>query len=293
MPQARLKVLKTYKLYIGGKFPRTESGRTMTARHATTGGHLAHYCHASRKDLRDAIVAARAALPGWSATTAYLRGQILYRAAEMIEGRAASFAAEISDVTGASAAAARREVEASVDRLVHHAGWTDKLGSVFGSVNPVASPHFNFTAPEPTGVVGIFAPDEPSLLGLVTLLSRVVLSGNTCVALASETAPLPALSLAEALATSDLPGGVINLLTGKRAELAPWLASHLDVNGVIDGSGDAEIFRILQGGAADNLKRVHDHSLPTPEDWFKEEAKDPYRILDTIEFKTAWHPMGV
>ncbi|MBL9158551.1 MAG: aldehyde dehydrogenase [Verrucomicrobiales bacterium] len=293
MPQARLKVLKTYKLYIGGKFPRTESGRTMTARHATTGGHLAHYCHASRKDLRDAIVAARAALPGWSATTAYLRGQILYRAAEMIEGRAASFAAEISDVTGASAAAARREVEASVDRLVHHAGWTDKLGSVFGSVNPVASPHFNFTAPEPTGVVGIFAPDEPSLLGLVTLLSRVVLSGNTCVTLASETAPLPALSLAEALATSDLPGGVINLLTGKRAELAPWLASHLDVNGVIDGSGDAEIFRILQGGAADNLKRVHDHSLPTPEDWFKEEAKDPYRILDTIEFKTAWHPMGV
>lgn len=293
MPQARLKVLKTYKLYIGGKFPRTESGRTMTARHATTGGHLAHYCHASRKDLRDAIVAARAALPGWSASTAYLRGQILYRAAEMIEGRAASFAAEISDVTGASAAAARREVEASVDRLVHHAGWTDKLGSVFGSVNPVASPHFNFTAPEPTGVVGIFAPDEPSLLGLVTLLSRVVLSGNTCVALASETAPLPALSLAEALATSDLPGGVINLLTGKRAELAPWLASHLDVNGVIDGSGDAEIFRILQGGAADNLKRVHDHSLPTPEDWFKEEAKDPYRILDTIEFKTAWHPMGV
>lgn len=293
MPQARLKVLKTYKLYIGGKFPRTESGRTMTARHATTGGHLAHYCHASRKDLRDAIVAARAALPGWSASTAYLRGQILYRAAEMIEGRAASFAAEISDVTGASAAAARREVEASVDRLVHHAGWTDKLGSVFGSVNPVASPHFNFTAPEPTGVVGIFAPDEPSLLGLVTLLSRVVLSGNTCVTLASETAPLPALSLAEALATSDLPGGVINLLTGKRAELAPWLASHLDVNGVIDGSGDAEIFRILQGGAADNLKRVHDHSLPTPEDWFKEEAKDPYRILDTIEFKTAWHPMGV
>ena len=293
MPPARLKVLKTYKLYIGGKFPRTESGRTMTARHATTGEHLAHYCHASRKDLRDAIAAARAALPGWSATTAYLRGQILYRAAEMIEGRAASFAAEITEVTGASPAAARREVEASVDRLAHHAGWTDKLGSVFGSVNPVASPHFNFTAPEPSGVVGIFAPDQPSLLGLVTLLSRVVLSGNTCVALASETAPLPALSLAEALATSDLPGGVINLLTGKRAELAPWLASHLDVNGVIDGSGDAEVFRILQGGAADNLKRVHDHSQPTAEDWFKEEANDPYRILDTIEFKTAWHPMGV
>ena len=293
MPPARLKVLKTYKLYIGGKFPRTESGRTMTARHASTGEHLAHYCHASRKDLRDAIVAARAALPGWSATTAYLRGQILYRAAEMIEGRAASFATEICEVTGASAAAARREVEASVDVLVHFAGWTDKLGSVFGSVNPVASPHFNSTFPEPSGVVGIFAPDQPSLLGLTSLLGRVVLSGNTCVALASETAPLPALSLAEALATSDLPGGVINLLTGKRTELAPWLASHLDVNAVLDGSGDAEIFQTLQGGAAHNLKRVHDHSLAAPEDWFGDAARDPYRILDTVEFKTAWHPLGV
>ena len=236
MPPARLKVLKTYKLYIGGKFPRTESGRTMTARHASTGEHLAHYSHASRKDLRDAIVAARAALPGWSATTAYLRGQILYRAAEMIEGRAASFATEICEVTGASAAAARREVEASVDILVHFAGWTDKLGSVFGSVNPVASPHFNFTFPEPSGVVGVFAPDQPSLLGLTSLLGRVVLSGNTCVALASETAPLPALSLAEALATSDLPGGVINLLTGKRTELAPWLASTKAVRRTISNA---------------------------------------------------------
>jgi aldehyde dehydrogenase (NAD+) len=293
MPPARLKVIKTYKLYIGGKFPRTESGRTMTARHASTGEHLAHYCQASRKDLRDAIAAARAALPGWSATSAYLRGQILYRAAEMIEGRAASFAAGISEVTGAGAATARREVEASVDVLVHFAGWTDKLGSVYGSVNAVASPHFNFTFPEPSGVVGIFAPDQPSLLGLATLLGRVVSSGNTCVALASETAPLPALSLAEALATSDLAGGVINLLTGKRAELAPWLASHLDVNAVIDGSGDAAVFQTLQGGAAHNLKRVHDHSFATPGDWYGDAARDPYRILDTIEFKTAWHPMGV
>lgn len=293
MPPARLKVLKTYKLYIGGKFPRTESGRTMTARHASTGEHLAHYSHASRKDLRDAVAAARAALPGWSGTTAYLRGQILYRAAEMIEGRAASFAAEISGITGATATEARREVEASVDILVHHAGWTDKLGSIFGSVNPVASPHFNFTFPEPGGVVGIFAPDRPSLLGLVTLLGRVILSGNTCVALASENAPLPALSLAEALATSDLPGGVVNLLTGSRAELAPWLASHLDVNAVIDASGDPAILATLRGGASDNLKRVHDHSFPSPEDWFGEGARDPYRILDTVEFKTAWHPMGV
>ncbi|MCB1203130.1 MAG: aldehyde dehydrogenase [Verrucomicrobiae bacterium] len=293
MPPARLKVLKTSKLYIGGKFPRTESGRTMTARNASTGEHLAHYCHASRKDLRDAVAAARSAFPGWSSTTAYLRGQILYRAAEMIEGRAGSIASEISALTGVSSAEARREVESSVDSLVHHAGWTDKLGSVFGSVNPVASAHFNFTFPEPCGVVGVFAPDQPSLLGLVTLLGRVVLSGNTCVALASETAPLPALSLAEALATSDLPGGVINLLTGVRSELAPWLASHLDVNAVIDASGDAAVLKTLQGGAAENLKRAHDHSLPSPVDWFGEVARDPYLILDSVEFKTAWHPMGI
>jgi len=293
MPPARLKVLKTYKLFIGGKFPRTESGRTMTARHATTGEHLAHYCRASRKDLRDAVAAARAALPGWSGSTAYLRGQILYRAAEMIEGRAGSFAGEIASQTGARASEARREVESAVDNLVSLAGWTDKLASVFGSVNPVASPHFNFTFPEPAGVVGIFAPDEPSFVALTTLLGRVILSGNTCVALASETAPLPALSLAEALATSDLPAGVVNLLTGKRAELAPWLASHLDVNAVVDASGDAEVFAHLQGGVAENLKRVHDHSLPSPADWSGEAARDPYRILDTVEFKTAWHPVGV
>jgi len=293
MPPARLKVLKTYKLFIGGKFPRTESGRTMTTRHATTGEHLAHHCHASRKDLRDAIVAARAALPGWSGTTAFLRGQILYRAAEMIEGRAGSFATEIAEVAGVRPAEARREVAAAVDILVHHAGWTDKLGQVFGSVNPVASPHFNFTFPEPCGVVGVFAPDQPSLLGLATLLARAILSGNTCVALASETAPLPALSLAEALATSDLPGGVINLLTGRRTELAPWLASHLDVNAVLDASGDPEILKTLQGGVEANLKRVHDHSLPSPEAWFGDAARDPYRILDAVEFKTAWHPMGV
>ncbi len=221
----------------------------MTTRHATTGEHLAHHCHASRKDLRDAIVAARAALPGWSGTTAYLRGQILYRAAEMIEGRAESFANEIAAVTGARPAEARCEVAAAVDILVHPR-WLDRqTRQVFGSVNPVASPHFNFTFPEPCGVVGVFAPDQPSLLGLTTLLARVILSGNTCVALASETAPLPALSLAEALATSDLPGGVINLLTGHRAELAPWLASHLDVNAVLDASGDPEILKTLQGGA--------------------------------------------
>jgi acyl-CoA reductase-like NAD-dependent aldehyde dehydrogenase len=293
MPQTRLKVLKTYKLYIGGKFPRTESGRTMTAQNPATGEHLAHCCRASRKDLRDAVSAARAAFPGWSSTNAYLRGQILYRAAEMLEGRAASVAKEIAANTGASPDEARGEVEATVDRLVHYAGWTDKLGQVFASVNPVASPHFNFTFPEPSGVVAVLAPDQPSLLALATLLGRVVLSGNTCVALASETAPMPALALAEALATSDLPGGVVNILTGFRSELAPWIAGHLDINAALEASGDRAVLETLQGGAAENLKRVHDHSLAAPAAWFGEEALDPYRILDALEFKTAWHPMGV
>jgi len=293
MQRQRLNVLKTYKLYIGGKFPRTESGRTMTATHATDGTHLAHYCHASRKDLRDAVVAARKAVPGWSAASPYLRGQILYRAAEMIESRASSFAEELADLTGQSPEKADEEVSASVDRLVHLAGWCDKYGPVFSSINPVATSHFNFTLPEPTGVVGVFAPDEPALLGLVTLVGRAILSGNAVVAVASETAPLPALSLAEALATSDLPGGVVNLLTGKRDELAPWLASHMDVNAVLDASGDGDLHSTLAGGTAKNLKRVHDHSLSKASDWFGADGEDPYRILDAVEWKTAWHPIGV
>lgn len=293
MNQARLKVLKTYKLYIGGKFPRTESGRTMTAQHATTGEHLAHYCHASRKDLRDAVVAARTALPGWSGTTAYLKGQILYRAAEIIEGRADSFAGEIADLTGQSRNAAEAEVTSAIDRLVYFAGWTDKYSQVFSSVNPAASSHFNFTFPEPTGVVGVFAPDAPSFLALVSLIAQVILTGNTTVVLASESAPLPAISLGEALATSDLPAGVVNLLTGRRAELAPWLSSHMDVNAIIDASGDSKIHEVLKAGAGDNLKRVHSHALASPGDWLSDAARDPYRILDTVEFKTAWHPMGV
>lgn len=292
MTQARIKVLKTYKLFIGGKFPRTESGRTMTARHATTSEHLAHYCHASRKDLRDAVVAAKTALPGWTAATPYLKGQILYRAAEILEGRADSFRNEIADLTGVSSATARAEVAAAIDRLVYFAGWTDKYAQVFSSVNPVSTPHFNFTFPEPVGVVGIFAPDSPSFLPLVSLVAQVILAGNTVVVLASETAPLPAISFGEALATSDVPAGVVNLLTGQRAELAPWLAGHLDVNAIIDASGDPEIYTALQSGAGENLKRVHSHALGSPENWYGAEATDPYRILDTVEFKTAWHPVG-
>lgn len=265
----------------------------MTATHATAGTHLAHYCHASRKDLRDAVVAARSAHPGWRGATAYLRSQILYRAAEMIESRSAAFAEELQSLTAKSRRESEAEVAMSVDRLVHFAGWCDKYGQVFGSVNPVASSHFNFTTPDPAGVVGIIAPDEPGLLGLVTLLGQVLLSGNTAVAIASETVPLPAISLAEALATSDLPGGVVNLLTGKRDELIPWLASHMDVNAIIDASGDAAILAEARAGAARNLKRVADHSLPNAEAWSSEAAIDPYRILETVEWKTAWHPMGV
>ncbi|MDF2376003.1 MAG: aldehyde dehydrogenase family protein [Verrucomicrobiales bacterium] len=293
MSRQRLNVLKTYKLYIGGKFPRTESGRTMTAVDATDRTHLAHYCHASRKDLRDAVVAARGAFPGWRNSTAYLKGQILYRAAEMLESRAESFLQEIIASTGKSKQEATREVEASVDRLVHYAGWTDKYSQVFSSVNPVASSHFNFSTPDPTGIVGIFAPDAPSLLGLVTLTARTILSGNTVVVVASETAPLSSISLAEVFATSDLPGGVVNILTGKRDELAPWLASHMDVNAILNGAGGGKLQKQLQSGAGDNLKRVQSHALASEEDWFSEAATDPYRILDTVEFKTAWHPIGV
>ncbi|MAB77484.1 MAG: aldehyde dehydrogenase [Verrucomicrobiales bacterium] len=292
MPHQRLNVLKTYKLYIGGKFPRTESGRYMTATNATDGSHIAHYCQASRKDLRDAVVAARSAFPGWSKATAYLRGQILYRSAEMIESRFESFVDELVSVTGRSEAEVIREVEASIDRIVHFAGWTDKYSQIFSSVNPVASSHFNFSVPEPTGVVGIVSPDSPELLGMISLIASTILTGNTAVVIVSKTASLSAVSLAEAFATSDLPGGVVNILTGARDELTPWLASHMDVNAIIDGSGDPDILETLKSGAADNLKRVSDHSFTSPEDWFKGAACDPYRILDGTETKTAWHPIG-
>ena len=254
---------------------------------------MANYCHASRKDFRDAVVAARKAQPGWAAASAYLKGQILYRAAEMLESRAAALATELCSSTGIDQRGARAEVEATVDRLVYYAGWSDKFQQVFGSVNPVASSHFNFSTPEPTGVVGIACPDSPSLLGLVSLLAPAILGGNSVVALASEKFPLPAITLAEIIATSDVPAGVINLLTGEREELAPHFATHMDVNAIVDGSGDAEIERIFREGSATNLKRVANRSQKKPADWFREEAQDPYRILDTIEVKTAWHPIGV
>jgi len=292
MPSKRLSILKTYKLFIGGKFPRTESGRTMTATNPKTGEYFAHFCHASRKDLRDAVVAARKAQTGWAASSAYLRGQILYRLAEMLESRGSAFAEELCQSVGLSKVQAKKEVETAVDRLVYFAGWTDKFTQVFGAINPVASSHFNFTIPEPSGVVGIFAPDSPSLLGFVSVVSTAILSGNAVVVLASETNPLSAISFAEAVATSDFPGDVINILTGKRKELASWLAGHKDVNAVIDASGDHQIFSELQSGSAVNLKRVSNHACQSEVAWFGDASQDPYRILDTLEFKTVWHPIG-
>ena len=287
----RLDVKKTYKLYIGGKFPRSESGRYLPAK-SPAGAHLDNFAHASRKDFRDAVIAARAAVDGWGKATAYNRGQILYRAAEMLQNRAGELVNEVARSTGVSAAKAKREVTLAIDRLVHFAGWTDKYQQVFGSVNPVATSHFDFTTPEPTGVVVVLAPDEPSLLALVSLIAPVILSGNTAIVLPSEKLPLPAATFAEILATSDLPGGVVNILTGKRAELVPHIASHMDVNAIVDGVGDAGLSAKLQAGTAINLKRYAKRPLASA-DWFTSKVEDPYWILDTVEMKTAWHPIGV
>ena len=263
---SRLPVKKTYKLFIGGAFPRSESGRTLEAE----GQNVAR---GSRKDVRDAVKAARAAQPGWGAATAYNRGQVLYRLAEMVESRVPEFA-ELC--TG------RTEVERAIDRIVWYAGWADKLPQVLGGSNPVAGPYFNFTVPEPTGVVAVLAPDEPPLLGLVTRLVPPLVGGNAVVAVASETRPLAAIELAEAIATSDVPGGVVNLLTGLRAELGPILASHMDVNAIdLCGAGGDSVE--LERAAADNVKRVvHGRA----------DAQSPWEISSFLELKTVWHPVG-
>jgi acyl-CoA reductase-like NAD-dependent aldehyde dehydrogenase len=291
MSAVRLDVRKTYKLYVGGKFVRSESGRALAA-NSPSGVFLDNFCHGSRKDLRDAVTAARAAAEGWGKTSAYLRGQILYRAAEMLEDRADQMTGEIARSTGAEAAEARAEVDLAIDRLVYFAGWTDKHTQVFGAVNPVATSHFNFTVPEPTGVVAVLAPDEPALVALVSLLAPVILTGNTAVVIASEKFPLPALTLAEVLATSDLPGGVANILAGKRAEFLPHLAGHMDINAIVNAAGGDETNFALQSGTAVNLKRYAARRL-SREDWFTEAAENPYWIGDTVEFKTAWHPIGL
>ncbi len=289
MAESRVAVRKTYKLYIGGAFPRSESGRSYIVS-SPDGNPLANAALASRKDLRDAVVAARKAQPGWAAATAYLRGQVLYRVAEMLEGRRAQFIEALVAGEGLTAEAASSSVDASVDRVVWYAGWADKLAQVAGSANPVAGPYFNFSIPEPTGVVGVLAPQASSLLGLVSVVAPVITSGNAAVVVASEDHPLPALDLAEVMATSDLPGGVVNILSGRSAELAPVLASHRDVE-AIDLAGAPEGFDArLEEAAADNVKRVLRREQPAP-DWAA--APGPERMLFFVEIKTVWHPLGV
>ncbi|WP_189130435.1 aldehyde dehydrogenase family protein [Wenjunlia tyrosinilytica] len=288
MKQAeRLNVYKTYKLFVGGKFPRSESGRVYEVTDSK-GNWLANAPLSSRKDARDAVVAARKAFGGWSGTTAYNRGQILYRVAEMLEGRRDQFTAEVAAGEGLSKSKAAAQVDAAVDRWVWYAGWSDKVAQIAGSANPVAGPYFNLSVPEPTGVVAVLAPQESSFLGLVSVIAPVIVTGNTVVVLTSEKSPLPALSLGEVLATSDVPGGVVNILSGKVSEVAPHLAAHMDVNAIDLAGADAEESARLQVAAADNLKRV---LRPSATDWTAEPGTD--RLLAFLETKTVWHPIGV
>ncbi|MGH8876454.1 MAG: aldehyde dehydrogenase family protein [Stackebrandtia sp.] len=283
----RVSVRKTYKLYVGGKFPRSESGRTFTVT-ASDGSLLANAARASRKDVRDAVAAARKAQPGWAGATAYLRGQISYRIAEMMESRRNQFVEELRN-TGSTIKAAEAEVNAAVDRLVWYAGWADKLPQVLGGANPVAGPYFNHSTPEPVGVVAIIAPPEEALLGLVSVVAPALVTGNAVVVLASETKPLPAVALAEALATSDVPGGVVNVLTGHTAELTPVFASHADVNAVdLCGVDDPEAAREAEIAAAQTLTRI---VRPGAVDFGADPGLD--RLRRFVETKTVWHPAGV
>jgi len=285
----RLDVRKTYKLYIGGAFPRSESGRSYVVNDAK-GKFLANASLASRKDARDAVLAARKAYAGWSARTSYNRGQVVYRVAEVLEGRRAQFVAELRASEGVSEAKANTFVDAAVDRLVWYAGWADKIAQVVGNANPVAGPFFNLSSPEPTGVVAAVAPKGP-LLGLVSVVAPIIVTGNTAVVIASEAHPLTAITLGEVMATSDLPGGVVNLLTGSVAEIAPWLASHMDVNGLdLTGVTDPELATALEEAAAENLKRVVRPPASTP-DWLADPGIG--RMTAFLETKTVWHPIGI
>jgi len=277
----RIGVKKTYKLFINGAFPRTESGRTYEVKNAKA-VFIANPCLASRKDLKDAVVAARAAHHGWDKASAYNKGQILYRIAEMLEGRRAQFVDEIASVTGVTKLKAEKEVTDSIDRLVWYAGWSDKLSSLTGALNPVAGPYYNFTVPESLGVVAAIAPELPSLLGIVDAIAPIIVGGNTVIVLASTSAPLSAMSFAEVIATSDVPAGVINILTGKKEEIAPWMASHMDIDGFdISGLGQKQHGEMHIAGA-ENLKRIYS---------FK--SANPGRILAFLENKTVWHPIGL
>src|SRR6187399_1116511 len=282
----RLEVLKTYKIYIGGQFPRTESGRYYIPTNAA-GKKLANVCLSSRKDFRDAVLAARGAVSGWSGRAAFNRSQILYRMAEMLEGRKAQFVDELMQ-QDVSKAKAEKEVNLAIDRLIYYAGWCDKFQQIFSAVNPVASSHFNFSVPEPTGVVSIIAPQNSSLLGLVSVIAPVIAGGNTCVVLASFSKPLCAVTFAEVLNSSDLPGGVVNILTGTVKELATWFVDHMDVNATIFCENDSELKKLMQEKSAMNLKRIFFYDKMK---WNTDQGQSPYFILDTQEIKTTWHPV--
>jgi len=284
---ARIPVLKTYKIFVGGKFPRTESGRFYLLKHAAN-EPIANMCLCSRKDFRDAVVAARPAQAGWAKRAAYNRSQILYRIAEMLEGRRAQFIAELVQCGGDNSSATK-EVEQSIDRTLYYAGWADKYQQIFSTVNPVQSSHFNFSMLETTGIVAAIAPEKSGLLGLISVIMPAICGGNSVIALASYSNPLAAVSFAEVLATSDLPGGVVNILTGLRSELCEHMASHMDVNAVIACNGEPAERKLLQQKGAENMKRVLFHDR----DWSKDEAQSPYMILQTQETKTTWHPIGV
>jgi acyl-CoA reductase-like NAD-dependent aldehyde dehydrogenase len=285
----RLPVTKTPKCYVGGAFIRSESARVFPIKDAA-GNFFANIPQCTRKDLRNAVEAAAKAGPGWAKRTAYNRGQIIYRLAEMLEARQADMADALA-VGGATKAAAEKEIVATIDRLVYYAGWTDKYESLLGSVNPVAAPYFNFTVTDPMGIVGVIAPDEAPLLALVSLIAPLITSGNTVVALASSTQPYPSIVLGEMLATSDLPGGVVNLLTGFRKEIVPTMATHTHLR-ALSGVANAEERKTLKLGAAESVKRVKLHAAEEKTDWFSDRAQSLYEIRDFVEFKTTWHPVG-
>lgn len=286
MATNRLSVLKTYKIYIGGQFPRTESGRTYIATNAK-GEQLANVCLSSRKDFREAVLSARSAQGGWGSRAAFNRGQILYRIAEMLEGRKAQFIEELV-MQGATKAAAENELILSIERLIYYSGWCDKYQQVFSSVNPVASSHFNFSVLEPMGVVAAIAPQENSLIGLVSIMAPIIAGGNTCIILASETKPLCAVTFAEVLNSSDLPGGVVNILTGKVTELLPFFADHMDVNAACFCENDLSAIKMIKEKASLNVKRV---VLYNEKKWMNENTQSPYFISDFQEVKTTWHPI--
>jgi len=282
----RLEVLKTYKIYIGGQFPRTESGRYYVATN-NKNEQLANICLSTRKDIRDAVVVARNAFKSWSAKTAFNRSQILYRMAEMLEGRKAQFVEELMK-QDATKTQAQKEVNVSIDRLLYYAGWCDKYQALFGTVNPVASSHFNFSVPEPTGVVAAIASQDNSLIGLVSVIAPIIAGGNSCIVLASESKPLCSITFAEVINSSDVPGGVVNILTGKPSELYSHFASHMDVNAILYCGDDLPTSKEIQQKAAGNVKRVLFYK---DVNWLGDKAQSPYFILDTQEIKTTWHPI--